>query len=67
MSDVSMQVALLSAPSVWMGINFASSIGIVALNKQAYWHGIPSTSLTFCHFVVTSVALQARSTSNIPI
>ena len=43
-----------------LGVNLASAIGIVMLNKLMYVrYNFPSMSLTLVHFITTSLCLQA--------
>ena len=47
------------AVSLGLGVNLASAIGIVMLNKLIYVHyHFPSMTLTLVHFLTTSLCLQ---------
>lgn len=49
-----------------VGLNLASAIGIVFLNKLIYVkYDFPSMTLTLIHFIVTSVGIQICAWMNI--
>lgn len=51
--------------TVCLGINIALSISIVLLNKAVYTHvGFPNMTLTFLHFVFTSIGMQICRMTN---
>lgn len=54
------------AVSVGLGLNLASAIGIVMMNKQIYvQYHFPSMSLTLVHFIMTFLCLRICAMLNI--